>query len=181
MDHRLLPKDLPRARFLAERAIDCPLLLLATAVPILGGLFANPAAAASTTSLHSAQPVYLFGIPFDFILFGLTLLGVAIFDHKTLQVALTGLAAIVLYKLIFTRFKTGLGLTGLALHMQHEAVTLSNLLLLLMGFAILSRHFERSRVPDEMPVFLPDGWTVRLHCSPLCSSCRVFSTTSRPR
>src|SRR5215204_233835 len=27
-----------------------------------------------------------------------------------------------------------------------------------MGFAILSRHFEKSRIPDEMPAFLPDGW-----------------------
>ena len=42
--------------------------------------------------------------------------------------------------------------------MQHEAVILSNLFLLLMGFAILSRHFENSRIPDEMPRFLPDGW-----------------------
>ena len=102
--------------------------------------------------------VYVFGIPVDFILFALTLIGVAIFHHKTLQVALTGLAAIVIYKLIFTGFKTGSGLGGLALHMQHEAVTLTNLFLLLMGFAILSRHFENSRVPDEMPAFLPDGW-----------------------
>ena len=102
--------------------------------------------------------VYVFGIPVDFILFALTLIGVAIFHHKTLQVALTGLAAIVIYKLIFTGFKTGAGLGGLALHMQHEAVTLTNLFLLLMGFAILSRHFENSRVPDEMPAFLPDGW-----------------------
>jgi len=27
-----------------------------------------------------------------------------------------------------------------------------------MGFAILARHFENSRLPDEMPAFLPDGW-----------------------
>jgi hypothetical protein len=27
-----------------------------------------------------------------------------------------------------------------------------------MGFALLSRHFERSRIPDEMPAFLPDDW-----------------------
>jgi Na+/H+ antiporter NhaD/arsenite permease-like protein len=27
-----------------------------------------------------------------------------------------------------------------------------------MGFAILSRHFENSRIPDEMPAFLPNGW-----------------------
>ena len=78
MDHRLSPKDLSRAQFLAER-----LLLLAAAVATLGVLFANPAAAASTTDVYTAQPVYLFGIPVDFILFGLTLLGVAIFHHKT--------------------------------------------------------------------------------------------------
>jgi Na+/H+ antiporter NhaD/arsenite permease-like protein len=120
-----------------------------------GLALAVSSAAAQTTT---AQPVYVLGIPVDFILFGLTLLGVALFHHKTLQVALTGLAAIVLYKLIFTGFKTGAGLAGLALHMQHEAVVLSNLFLLLMGFALLSRHFENSRIPDEMPAFLPDGW-----------------------
>ena len=27
-----------------------------------------------------------------------------------------------------------------------------------MGFALLSRHFEKSRVPEEMPRFLPDDW-----------------------
>jgi Na+/H+ antiporter NhaD/arsenite permease-like protein len=118
-------------------------------------LAASPALAQTS----AARPVYVFGIPVDFILFALTLIGVALFHHKTLQVALTGLAAIVLYKLIFTGFKTGDGLTGLALHMQHEAVILSNLFLLLMGFALLSRHFENSRVPDEMPAFLPDNWT----------------------
>ena len=43
--------------------------------------------------------------------------------------------------------------------MHHEWVILANLFLLLMGFAILSRHFENSRVPDAMPAFLPNGWT----------------------
>jgi Na+/H+ antiporter NhaD/arsenite permease-like protein len=120
---------------------------------------ASPASAAAATATSAAQPVFIAGIPVDFILFGLTLLGVAIFHHKTLEVALTGLAAIVIYKLIFTGFKFGTGLAGLGLHMQHELVVLSNLFLLLMGFALLSRHFENSRVPDEMPAFLPDGWT----------------------
>jgi Na+/H+ antiporter NhaD/arsenite permease-like protein len=106
----------------------------------------------------AGTPIFIFGIPVDFILFGLTLIGVAIFHHRTLQVALGGLAVIIFYKLLFTGFKTGAGLGGLALHMQHEAVILTNLFLLLMGFAILSRHFENSRVPDEMPAFLPDGW-----------------------
>lgn len=104
------------------------------------------------------EPIMLLGIPVDFILFGLTLLGVALFHHHTLAVALTGLATITLYKLIFTGFKFGAGLSGLALHVQHEWVILANLFLLLMGFALLSRHFEKSGVPDEMPAFLPDGW-----------------------
>jgi Na+/H+ antiporter NhaD/arsenite permease-like protein len=104
------------------------------------------------------EPLYLLGIPVDFILFAITLLGVAVFHHHTLAVALTGLAAIVGYQLIFTGFKFGTGLAGLALHMQHEWVVLANLFLLLMGFALLSRHFEKSRVPDEMPAYLPDDW-----------------------
>jgi Na+/H+ antiporter NhaD/arsenite permease-like protein len=104
------------------------------------------------------EPLYLLGIPVDFILFALTLVGVAVLHHYTLQVALTGLAAIVAYKLIFTGFKFGTGVAGLGLHMQHEWVVLANLFLLLMGFALLSRHFEKSRVPEEMPAYLPDDW-----------------------
>ena len=104
------------------------------------------------------EPILLLGIPVDFILFGLTLLGVALFHHHTLAVALTGLAAISFYKIVFTGFKYGTGLTGFALHMQHEWVILANLFLLLMGFALLSRHFEKSGAPEEVPAFLPDDW-----------------------
>ncbi|MBY0530743.1 MAG: citrate transporter [Xanthobacteraceae bacterium] len=100
----------------------------------------------------------IFGIPIDFILFALTLLGVALFHHHTLPVALAGLAAISAYKIVFTGFKYGAGFTGFALHMHHEWVILANLFLLLMGFALLSRHFEESGVPDKMPALLPDDW-----------------------
>jgi Na+/H+ antiporter NhaD/arsenite permease-like protein len=100
----------------------------------------------------------VYGIPVDFILFGLTLLGVALFHHHTLAVALSGLVAIVAYKLAFTGFKFGPGLSGLVGHMEHEWVILANLFLLLMGFAILSRHFEESKIPDRMPSLLPDDW-----------------------
>ena len=104
------------------------------------------------------EPVLLLGIPVDFILFALTLLGVALLHRHTLPVALTGLAAIIVYKLAFTGFKFGAGLGGLGQHMAHEWVMLTNLFLLLMGFALLSRHFEESRIPDEMPALLPDDW-----------------------
>ena len=104
-------------------------------------------------------PVLFLGIPFDFILFALTLLGVALFHRHTLPVALAGLGVTTVYKLIFTGFKEGAGLAGLGLHLGHEFSLLSNLFLLLMGFALLSRHFEESAVPDEMPALLPDNWT----------------------
>jgi Na+/H+ antiporter NhaD/arsenite permease-like protein len=98
------------------------------------------------------------GIPVDFVLFAGTLLGVALFHHHTLRVALTGLATIIVYKLLFTGFKTGPGLPGFAAHMQHEWVILTNLLCLLVGFALLSNHFEKSHLPQVLPRFLPDDW-----------------------
>lgn len=104
------------------------------------------------------EPILFLGIPVDFILFGLTLLGVAVFHHHTLPVALGGLAAISIYKVAFTGFKFGTGVAGLVGHLGHEWVILANLFLLLTGFAILSRHFEESRIPDEMPQLLPDDW-----------------------
>ena len=42
--------------------------------------------------------------------------------------------------------------------MAHEWVILANLLGLLLGFALLSKHFEDSNVPDVLPRFLPDDW-----------------------
>jgi Na+/H+ antiporter NhaD/arsenite permease-like protein len=114
------------------------------------GLFAGAAVIAAACAA--------LGVPIEFVLFGLTLAGVALFHHHTLQVALTGLAAITLYKLAVTGFKAGPGLAGLGAHMAHEWIILANLLGLLLGFAILSKHFEDSQVPAELPKFLPDDW-----------------------
>jgi Na+/H+ antiporter NhaD/arsenite permease-like protein len=107
---------------------------------------------------HAAELPAVFGIPVDFILFALTLLGVALFHHHTLMVALTGLVVISLYKIGFTGFNEGTGVTGWLAHLQHEWVVLTNLLGLLLGFALLARHFEDSGVPHVMPRFLPDDW-----------------------
>ena len=98
------------------------------------------------------------GIPFDFVLFALTLLGVALFHARTLQVALAGAAAITLYQWLVTGFKGGAGLAGLLAHVGHEWITLANLLGLLLGFALLADHFEKSRIPDLLPHLLPDDW-----------------------
>ncbi len=91
------------------------------------------------------------GIPIEFVLFGLTLLGVAIFHRRNLEVAITGLAVILAYTLLTTDL-------NLVLHVRHEARLLANLLGLLLGFAILAKHFEDSRVPDWLPKWLPDTW-----------------------
>ncbi|MGH8752068.1 MAG: citrate transporter [Burkholderiales bacterium] len=105
---------------------------------------------------HIANGV--FGVPLDFILFGVTLLGVALFHRHTLVVALAGLAVISGYKILFTGFRQGAGFSGWVLHLEHEWVILTNLLLLLLGFALLSKHFEESQIPAELPKFLPDDW-----------------------
>jgi Na+/H+ antiporter NhaD/arsenite permease-like protein len=97
-------------------------------------------------------------IPVEFLLFGLTLAGVALFHRHTLAVALSGLAAISLYKIAFVGFREGAGLAGFGLHLAHEWVILANLLGLLLGFALLSNHFEKSKVPAVLPHWLPDDW-----------------------
>lgn len=94
----------------------------------------------------------------EFALFALTLAGVAIFHHRTLEVALGGLVAITLYKLATAGFHEGRGLAGLGAHFAAEWVIFVNLFALLMGFALLARHFEDSRIPDALPALLPDDW-----------------------
>lgn len=100
----------------------------------------------------------IFGIPIDFFLFGATLLGVALFHRHVLVVAVSGLAVITLHKVIFTGFKTGPGFAGFIAHLGHEWVLLVNLFCLLVGFALLARHFEDSGIPETLPKLLPGGW-----------------------
>lgn len=123
--------------------------------PALGAvlILSSPAQAAPADALPG-----LFGIPVEFILFATTLLGVALYHRRTLQVALIGLTAISLYKIVVTGFHEGAGIAGWIAHLGHEWVVLTNLLGLLLGFAILARHFEDSHVPHVLPRFLPPGW-----------------------
>lgn len=118
---------------------------------------AQSAALISSPEYTSTGPI-LFGVPVSFFLFALTLLGVALFHHHTLRVALTGLFVIILYKLLFTTFDGVPGLGGLAQHLTHEWVVLVNLFGLLVGFALLADHFEKSHIPGLLPAVLPDDW-----------------------
>ena len=65
---------------------------------------------------------------------------------------------IALYKIFFSPFASGAGWAGFGAHLLHEWVILINLLLLLLGFALLAKHFEDSHVPNALPRFLPDDW-----------------------
>ena len=102
--------------------------------------------------------VAIFGIPLEYILFALTLLGIAFFHHHSFLVAVCGLAAVSLYKIFLAGFKTGLGFGAFVTHLGHEWVTLANLLALILGFSILARHFEKSHLPVVLPRVLPSGW-----------------------
>jgi Na+/H+ antiporter NhaD/arsenite permease-like protein len=97
-------------------------------------------------------------VPVEFLLFGAVLLGVAVFHGAMLPIALGGVASIALFKIAASPFAEGPGLTGFLAHLGHEWVTLVNLLLLLLGFALLASHFERSEVPKVLPRVLPAGW-----------------------
>ena len=97
-------------------------------------------------------------VPIEFLLFGLVLLGVALLHHHTMWVAIAGAITIALYKIIVSPFPTGAGVAGFGIHLEHEWVILTNLLMLLVGFALLARQFEDSEVPAVLPKFLPNNW-----------------------
>ena len=97
-------------------------------------------------------------VPIEFILFALVLIGVALFHRHTLRIALAGAAVIALHKIVFSPFKTGAGLAGFGGHLLHEWVILVNLLLLLVGFSLLAKHFEDTEIPAVLPRYLPDDW-----------------------
>jgi Na+/H+ antiporter NhaD/arsenite permease-like protein len=100
-----------------------------------------------------------FGFPLEFILFGLTLLGIALFHQRALAISVIGLLVILTYEALITAFPTGRGIGALMLHAEHEWVLITNLFLLLVGFEVLSNQFERSNISDRLPTFLPAGWT----------------------
>ena len=104
-------------------------------------------------------PTSTLPIPFEFLLFGAMLLGVALFHKRALAISLVGLAIILVFEAIVTQFPTGRGGAALIAHARHEWVVITNLLLLLTGFELLSSQFERSNLSDHLPNLLPDDWS----------------------
>ena len=122
---------------------------------LLAGLTFSPWAAAG--GAPHAGPM-LGPVPLEFVFFGTVLAGVAMVHQHALKVAMGGALSIALYKVLFSPFAAGAGALGLAAHLGHEWVVLTNLLLLLLGFALLAKHFEDSEVPAVLPAVLPDDW-----------------------
>ncbi len=85
-----------------------------------------------------------------FGMFGCTLLGVALMHKHSLVIAVGGMVVITLVSLAWN------GL-DLAAHAHHEAEILLNLGGLLLGFALLADHFERSELPKKLTDILPQG------------------------
>ncbi len=143
---KLLPRSLLSRPGLAP--------LSAWAVLLLAVL---PATAAAAGAVAHAGPS-LGPVPLEFLFFACVLLGVALFHHHTLPIAVGGALFIAAYKVLFSPFKFGTGVAGLLSHLGHEWVILVNLLLLLLGFALLADLFEKSEVPAMLPRFMPDDW-----------------------
>ena len=132
-------------------------------VPVTVGIYAAAILAAIVLAALGTKTdegiVVLGSIPFAFVLFVLVLLGVALFHHYTLYVALAGVVVISLYTAIlcpafaWSPEQHDKSLWG---HFVHEGSgILLNLLGLLLGFAILAKYFEHSGAPDHLPRLLP--------------------------
>ena len=115
-------------------------------------------AASLQVATEAASAPSLLGIRVEFVLFAMTLLGVAVLHARAMYVALGGLAAILSFKLLFDgSFDPIEHMLGSPAQ-EGEWRILLNLLGLLLGFAILARHFEESRIPLALPAFLPNDW-----------------------
>ena len=130
---------------------------------LMFALLAPSVLMASAGNGYSIGPVRL-----EFIFFGLILLGVALFHKQTFRVAVTGLAVLLIFKLVFDPgfhfMEHFFGTTPMAEQLmdkelrQGEWGIILNLLGLLLGFAMLSKIFEESGVPELLPRFLPNDW-----------------------
>ena len=114
-------------------------------------------------SPHPPEPAVdapqLLGAPLEFVFFALILVGVALMHRRALLISVIGLVVILAYEGLVTSFPTGIGGAALREHVAHEWVVITNVILLLIGFEVLSNQFEQSNLPDRLPGLLPDDWT----------------------
>ncbi len=130
------------------------------------------------TAVILSAPAFIFGaggtvpsigpVRVEFIIFGFILLGVALFHKQTFWVAVIGVTVLLAFKLLmdpgFHLAEHFFGTTPMGEQImdkelrQGEWGIILNLLGLLLGFAVLSKIFEESGVPDMLPRYLPNDW-----------------------
>jgi len=120
-------------------------------------------ALASTAGVPSVGPLRM-----EFLLFGLILLGVALFHKQTFWVAVSGLAVLLVFKFAFDPgfnfIEKMFGQNSMSEQIMNKDLRegewgiLLNLLGLLLGFALLAKIFEETGVPQIIPKFLPNDW-----------------------
>jgi hypothetical protein len=113
-------------------------------------LVAGPAAAADAPAIGP--------VPVDFLLFGLTLLGVALLPSPHAARRLDRPRGDRRLEDRLLTLSRRARRRRLRRSRRHEWVLLANLLGLLVGFALLSKHFEASAVPAWLPRLLPNDW-----------------------
>ena len=94
----------------------------------------------------------------ELVIFGLTLLGVALFHRWALTVAFAGFVLTAFVRVISAPAAINAQAYETINHLASEWVALANLFLLLLGFAIVANQFEQSNLPEVIPSRLPDGW-----------------------
>jgi Na+/H+ antiporter NhaD/arsenite permease-like protein len=107
-------------------------------------------------------------VRFEFIIFGLILLGVALLHKQTFWVAVTGLTILLIFKFVFDPgfhfMEHMFGQNTLSEQLMYKNLRqgewgiILNLVGLLLGFAILAKVFEESGIPEALPKFLPNDW-----------------------
>jgi Na+/H+ antiporter NhaD/arsenite permease-like protein len=120
------------------------------------------------TFASAGEPPSIGPIRVEFIIFGLILLGVALFHNQTFWVAITGLSVLLIFKFIFDPgfhfFEHMFGETSFLEQLLNKELRegewgiILNLLGLLLGFAVLAKIFEESGIPDILPNYLPNDW-----------------------
>jgi Na+/H+ antiporter NhaD/arsenite permease-like protein len=146
--------DARSASALGDLLVGCGNLIASSAHDLAA---LHGASASAVIAALQAPPIEPFGIRIEFLLFALTLIGVALFQRHTLYVALNGLAVITAYKLLFTNYDIPAHFFG-GQGEKGEWGLILNLLGLLVGFALLAKHFEDSKLPEVLPKWLPNDW-----------------------
>jgi Na+/H+ antiporter NhaD/arsenite permease-like protein len=96
-------------------------------------------------------------VPAEYFIFAATLIAIGIFHRHTLPAAVSGLLTVIVYRFVMLGGAEWLHWIGSLA--AHEWSTLTNIILVLLGFAVMANHFERSKLAEALPHVLPKNWT----------------------